>query len=80
MNELPNMKARLDTLSTLWKKCDGYMVIIENGTNAGFQLVEEARELLIQQAKGDGSYLFAPVSQRGVFCIIHRLLIIDFIE
>lgn len=56
------MKTRLETLMTLWNKCDGYMVLIENGTNAGFQLIEEARDLLIQQSKKDGSsYLFAPV-------------------
>lgn len=58
------MKARLETLMTLWKKCDGYIVVIENGTNAGFQLIEEARDLFIQQSKKDGpSYLFAPVSE-----------------
>lgn len=57
------MKARLETLMTLWKKCDGYIVVIENGTNAGFQLIEEARDLFIQQSKKDGpSHLFAPVS------------------
>lgn len=55
------MKSRLDTLLTLWKKCDGYIVLIENGSNAGFKLIEEARDFLIQQAKRDNSaYLFAP--------------------
>lgn len=60
--ELPDLKTRLDTLLTLWKKCDGYMVLIENGSNAGFKLINEARDFLIQQTKTDGSaYLFAPV-------------------
>lgn len=63
MNELPNLKTRLDVLQTLWKKCDGYMVLIENGTNAGFKLIEEARAFLLQQATQENSgYLFAPVS------------------
>lgn len=63
MNELPDLKTRLDTILTLWKKCDGYIVLIENGTNAGFKLIEEARDFLIQQAQSEGNaYLFAPVS------------------
>lgn len=63
LNELPDMKTRLDTLLTLWKKCDGYFVLIENGTKAGFKLIEEARDLILHQSKRDQSaYLFAPVS------------------
>lgn len=62
LNELPNLKTRLNTLQTLWKKCDGYMVLIENGTNAGFKLIEEARAFILQQSIQDNSaYLFAPV-------------------
>lgn len=62
MNELPNLKTRLDTLQTLWKKCDGYIVLIENGTNAGFKLIEEARAFILQQnTKENSAYLFAPV-------------------
>lgn len=39
------------------------MVLIENGTNAGFKLIEEARAFLLQQATQENSgYLFAPVS------------------
>lgn len=38
------------------------MVIIENGTNAGFKLIEEARSFLLQQnIQEDSGYLFAPV-------------------
>lgn len=63
LNELPDLKTRLDTILTLWKKCDGYIVLIENGSNAGFKLIEEARDFLIQQAQSEGNaYLFAPVS------------------
>lgn len=44
------------------------MVLIENGTNAGFKLIEEARDFLLQQAHNDGSaYLFAPVSFHQFF-------------
>lgn len=69
MNELPNLKTRLDTLQTLWKKCDGYLVLIENGTNAGFKLIEEARAFILQQT--ENSYIFAPVKS---FVTISSLL------
>lgn len=58
--ELPSMSERLKTLLTLWNKCDGYIVLIENGTNAGFRLIEEAKEFLQQQCQ-DSAYLYAPV-------------------
>lgn len=38
------------------------MVLIENGNNAGFRLIEEARAFLLQQAIQENSaYIFAPV-------------------
>lgn len=62
--DLPSMKDRIETLLTLWNKCDGYLILIENGTNAGFRLIDEAKEFLLQQAtEGDSAYLFAPVKQ-----------------
>lgn len=69
--ELPDLKTRLQTLLTLWKKCDGYMVLVENGTNAGFNLIHEAREFLLQQTKEskDPAYLFAPVR---MYMVIHK--------
>ncbi|XP_066992180.2 ribosome assembly protein METTL17, mitochondrial [Anabrus simplex] len=45
--ELPSLKARLDTLLTLWNKTQGYLVVIENGTKSGFQAVNEAREFIL---------------------------------
>lgn len=77
MNSLPDMKTRLDTLQTLWKKCDGYMVLVENGTNAGFKLIEEARAFLLQQAmQDDSAFLFAPVSLMSLCCRLFSKLII----
>lgn len=61
--ELPNLTERLETLLTLWNKCDGYLVIIEQGTNAGFNLINEARDFLLDQVKeNDSAYVFAPVN------------------
>lgn len=63
--ELPNLETRLDTLLKLWKKCDGYMIVIENGTSDGFKLVEEARGLILEHKKeNNDAFVFAPVIAR----------------
>lgn len=36
--ELPDAKNRLSVLSKLWKKTNKYLVIVEQGTNAGFKV------------------------------------------
>jgi len=48
--ELPNVEARLQSLHNLWDRVEpgGCLVILETGTNAGFQLVAEARDYLTQ--------------------------------
>lgn len=62
--ELPDAKTRLETLQTLWNKCDRYLVIIEQGTRAGYKLVNEARDFILYLSKGDrNASVFAPVSQ-----------------
>mgnify|MGYP004582824023 CR=1 FL=1 len=34
--ELPNQISRLETILKLWQKTEQYLIIIEQGTNAGF--------------------------------------------
>ena len=53
--ELPTALARVTTLDTLWRRTavGGYLVIIELGTNAGFQLISEARNYLLQVSRVD---------------------------
>lgn len=72
--ELPDLETRLKTLLTLWKKCNGYMILIENGTNAGFNLIHEAREFLLQQTKDskDPAFLFAPASINKIILQIKK--------
>lgn len=61
--ELENQKKRLETLLTLWNKCNGYLVLIEHGTNAGFKLINEARDFLLNATqKNRSAHVFAPVS------------------
>lgn len=59
--ELPNRKTRLETLTNLWTRCTGYLVLVELGTNTGFKLINEARDFLTTLKEDDG-HLFAPVS------------------
>lgn len=67
--ELPNIESRRDVLLNLWKKCSGYMVIIEEGTRRGSELVNEARDFILnlnsEELKGE---VFAPV-KCVLFCI-----------
>jgi ribosomal protein RSM22 (predicted rRNA methylase) len=35
--ELPSAEARLTAVDNLWRKTEGFLVLIEEGTNAGFQ-------------------------------------------
>lgn len=66
--ELPNMESRLRTLDVLWRKTSGYLVLVEAGTNAGYRVVQEARDYLLElsrRAEEEGEsnpegYVFAP--------------------
>ncbi|VVC87207.1 methyltransferase-like protein 17, mitochondrial [Leptidea sinapis] len=59
--ELPSMKSRLETIQTLWNKTEDFLIIVEQGTNAGFQVVNEVREFILNlkdsRLKG---HVFAP--------------------
>ncbi|CAD7086221.1 unnamed protein product [Hermetia illucens] len=59
--ELPNSQARKEVILNLWRKCDGYLVIIEQGTRAGFELVSEARQYILKQKKPEvKGHVFSP--------------------
>ncbi|XP_050359605.1 methyltransferase-like protein 17, mitochondrial [Nymphalis io] len=63
--ELPNMKSRLETIQKLWNKTENFLIIVEHGTNAGFRVVNEAREFVLNSAKKKG-YAFAPCPNDNV--------------
>ena len=48
--ELPTAEQRLSTINSLWERVEeeGYLVLMETGTNAGFHVVAEARDFLNQ--------------------------------
>eukprot|EP00092_Neocalanus_flemingeri_P070351 GFUD01086332.1.p1 GENE.GFUD01086332.1~~GFUD01086332.1.p1 ORF type:complete len:361 (+),score=103.66 GFUD01086332.1:173-1255(+) len=51
--ELPTAEDRLTTLHNLWARVeqDGYLVLVETGTNAGFHVIAEARDYLNQLSR-----------------------------
>lgn len=65
--ELPNTKTRLDAVMKLWKKTKNYLVIVEDGTSAGFQIVSEARDFILHLSqlsdkdnKPEETHVFSP--------------------
>lgn len=64
--DLPDMKTRFDVIQKLWKKTTNYLVIIEEGTNSGFSVVNEARDIILFNGnlKSDSNnklaHVFAP--------------------
>eukprot|EP00094_Tigriopus_californicus_P001482 TCALIF_01437-PA protein Name:"Similar to METTL17 Methyltransferase-like protein 17, mitochondrial (Homo sapiens)" AED:0.04 eAED:0.06 QI:52/0.77/0.8/1/0.55/0.6/10/56/478 len=69
--ELPSAKARLTSLDILWRKTHGYLILLEDGSNAGFQILAEARDYLLQLVEANAGrndqigkelhgHLFAP--------------------
>ncbi|XP_075768137.1 ribosome assembly protein METTL17, mitochondrial isoform X2 [Pelodiscus sinensis] len=48
LNELPSRAQRGETVRTLWRKTDGFLVLVENGTKEGHQMLMEAREIVLR--------------------------------
>uniref|UniRef100_A0A1A8HAA3 Ribosome assembly protein METTL17, mitochondrial n=1 Tax=Nothobranchius korthausae TaxID=1143690 RepID=A0A1A8HAA3_9TELE len=49
LSELPSMKEREDAVITLWRKTSSYLVLVENGTKEGHQMLMEARDTLLKK-------------------------------
>ncbi|CAH1642006.1 unnamed protein product [Spodoptera littoralis] len=60
--ELPSLQSRLETIQKLWNKTEDYLIIVEHGSNAGFQIVNEAREFVLnlKGKEGKEGYAFSP--------------------
>uniref|UniRef100_A0A1A8QGL3 Ribosome assembly protein METTL17, mitochondrial n=1 Tax=Nothobranchius pienaari TaxID=704102 RepID=A0A1A8QGL3_9TELE len=49
LSELPSVKEREDAVITLWRKTSSYLVLVENGTKEGHQMLMEARDTLLKK-------------------------------
>lgn len=58
------MKNRFETILNLWNKTKKYIVLVEMGTKAGFNLINEARDLLLEISAQNDTYchVFSPVT------------------
>ncbi|KZC04745.1 Methyltransferase-like protein 17, mitochondrial [Dufourea novaeangliae] len=59
--ELPNQISRLEVIGRLWRITERYLVIVEQGTKCGFDIINEAREFILMYNKIKG-HVFSPVS------------------
>ncbi|KAJ3662549.1 hypothetical protein Zmor_006893 [Zophobas morio] len=59
--ELPSQQSRLETVLNLWNKTQKYLIIVEQGSNAGFQIINELRDFILH-VKNDASvgHIFSP--------------------
>ena len=62
--DLPSELSRLSHIETLWNRVEenGFLVLIEVGTTAGFQSINEARVLLKNLFQENQGHIFSPVS------------------
>lgn len=60
--ELPSLKNRLEVVNNLWNKAGKYLIFAESGTNAGFQVLNEVRDFLLEvrKANDEKAFVFAP--------------------
>ncbi|KAF5275177.1 hypothetical protein FQR65_LT04209 [Abscondita terminalis] len=66
--ELPSRRARLQTILNLWNKTSEYLVVVEQGSNAGFQIINEVRDFILNiNDSNNQGYVFSPV------CCPHEL-------
>ncbi|KAM3940274.1 ribosome assembly protein METTL17, mitochondrial [Leptodactylus fuscus] len=65
LNELPSFAERERIIQTLWRKTGGFLVLVENGTREGHQLLMEARDIVLKAGDKEvwdhrPPYVFAP--------------------
>ncbi|XP_034021271.1 methyltransferase-like protein 17, mitochondrial [Thalassophryne amazonica] len=49
LSEIPYRKDREEAIFTLWRKTSSYLVLVENGTKEGHQILMEARDTLLKK-------------------------------
>lgn len=62
MFELSELRNRLEVAQNLWNKAQQYLIFVEVGTNAGFQVLNELRDYLMQvkEINAEDAFIFSP--------------------
>lgn len=60
--ELSSLKKRLEVVNNLWNKAGQYLIFVEVGTNAGYTILNEIRDFLIQikNLNNEDAFIFSP--------------------
>ncbi|CAI9735478.1 17, mitochondrial [Octopus vulgaris] len=60
--ELESRQARLKVIHNLWDLTEDFLIVIENGTNSGFQLISEVRDTILKRnsESSDEATVFSP--------------------
>lgn len=62
MFEQESVKKRLEIVNSLWDKTTKYLVFVENGTNSGFEILNEIRDFLLELSRknNEEAFIFSP--------------------
>ncbi|XP_026543875.1 methyltransferase-like protein 17, mitochondrial [Notechis scutatus] len=62
LNDLPTYAQRIAKVKNLWKKTNNFLVLVENGTKEGHQMLMEARDVILKEADKvkEEAHVFAP--------------------
>ncbi|XP_030756329.1 methyltransferase-like protein 17, mitochondrial [Sitophilus oryzae] len=59
--ELPSLESRMQTVLNLWNRTQKYLIIVEQGSNASFRVVNEVRDFLLQvNSNVQSCHVFSP--------------------
>ncbi|XP_017778781.1 PREDICTED: methyltransferase-like protein 17, mitochondrial [Nicrophorus vespilloides] len=59
--ELPSFQSRMEAVMNLWNKTERYLIIVELGTKAGFNIINEARDFVLQiKDERNRGHVFSP--------------------
>lgn len=67
--ELPDQKSRLETIQKLWNKTEDFLIVVEQGSRAGFHIVNEARDFILNFPKTNKKsvgHVFSPCPNDNV--------------
>lgn len=65
--ELQTVKSRLEVVNNLWNKAGKYLIFVESGTNAGFQVLNEVRDFLmhLKDVNKEDAFVFSPCAHES---------------
>lgn len=65
--EMPSLKNRLEVANNLWNKAQQYLIFVEVGTKAGFHILNEIRDFLmeVKAKQQQEAFIFSPCTHES---------------